>query len=138
VHHLRELAAIADVEGQGWATDMVALISDTWQRVIDVKESGGSFLSEGELLSIRAAYDTVIAAGHVANPPLTPSPRQGRARKTKAANLLGRLDSYTDDVLRFATDFNVSFDNNQAEVRHEVARFEWTRRKEGRPMTSTA
>jgi hypothetical protein len=24
------------------------------------------------------------------------------------------------------------------EVRHEVARYEWTRRKEGRPMTSTA
>ena len=114
-HHLRELDAIADVEGQGWATDMVALLCGTWQRVIDVKDSGVGALAADELASIRAAYDTVIAAGHVANPPLTPSPRRGRARKTKAANLLARLDNYADDVLRFAADFNVSFDNNEAE-----------------------
>jgi hypothetical protein len=31
----------------------------------------------------------------------------------------------------------VPFDNNQAEVRHEVARCEWTRRWEGR-VTSVA
>jgi hypothetical protein len=31
------------------------------------------------------------------------------------ANLLQRLDTYVDDVLRFATDFRVSFDNYEAE-----------------------
>jgi len=108
-------AAIADVEGQGWATDMVALLSDTWQRVLDVKESGLFSLPEEELVSIRAVYVTIIAAGHVANPPPPPSGRRGRTRKTKAANLLARLDNYADDVLRFATDFEVSFDNNEAE-----------------------
>lgn len=114
-HHLRELDAIADVEGQGWATDMVALLADTWQRVLDAKESGVSSLPGEELVSIRAAYDTIIAAGHIANPLPTPSGRRGRTRKTKAANLLARLDNYADDVLRFAADFNVSFDNNEAE-----------------------
>ena len=114
-HHLRELDAIADVEGQGWATDMVTQLCGTWQRVIDVKDSGVGALAADELASIRAAYDTAIAAGHVANPPLTPSPRRRRARKTKAANLLARLDNYADDVLRFAADFNVSLDNNEAE-----------------------
>lgn len=115
-HHLRELDAIADVEGQDWATDMVALLSDTWQRVLDVKESGGALsLPEEELVSIRAAYDTIIAAGHVVNPLPPPSGRRGRTRKSKAANLLARLDNYADDVLRFAADFNVSFDNNEAE-----------------------
>jgi len=114
-HHLRELDAVADVEGQGWATDMVALLSDTWQRVLDVKESGAGALGAEELVSIRTAYDTIIAAGHVANPPPPPSGRRGRTRKTKAANLLERLDKYADDVLRFAADFNVSFDNNEAE-----------------------
>ena len=29
--------------------------------------------------------------------------------------MLGRLDLYPDDVLRFAYDFQVPFDNNQAE-----------------------
>jgi len=114
-HHLRELDAIADVEGQGWATEMIALLSDTWQQVLDAKESGLFSLSPEELASIRAAYATIIAAGHVANPPPPPSGRRGRTRKTKAANLLSRLDVYADDVLRFATDFEVSFDNNEAE-----------------------
>lgn len=53
--------------------------------------------------------------GNVANPPPPPSGRRGRRAKTKAANLLGRLDLYADDVLRFATDFRVGFDNNKAE-----------------------
>ncbi|MHB1555184.1 MAG: hypothetical protein ACYCZP_14845 [Acidimicrobiales bacterium] len=110
-YHLRELDAIAEVEGQGWATDMVALLSDTWQRALDVKDSGVGALGAEKLVSIQAAYDTIIAAGHVANPPPTSSGRRGRTRKTKAANLLARLDNYADDVLRFAADFNVGFDN---------------------------
>ena len=37
-----------------------------------------------------------------------------KTKKTKAANLLGRLDTYADGALRFATDFSVSSDNNEA------------------------
>ena len=51
----------------------------------------------------------------MANPAPPRQGRRGRTKKTKAANLLGRLDTYADDVLRFATDFSVSFDNNEAE-----------------------
>jgi hypothetical protein len=114
-HHLRELDGVAEVEGQGWATDMVALLASTWHRVGDLKEEGAPSFSATELASIRSAYDTIIAAGHVANPAPPPSGKRGRTKKTKAANLLGRLDLYADDVLRFATDFRVSFDNNEAE-----------------------
>ena len=114
-HHLRELDGVADVEGQDWATDMVTLLADTWHRVLDRKEAGFSSFSATELASIRSAYDVIIAAGHVANPAPPPSGKRGRTRKSKAANLLGRLDLYADDVLRFATDFRVSFDNNEAE-----------------------
>jgi len=73
---------------------MAALLSDTWQRVIDVKESGAGALGAEELVSIRAAYGTIIAAGHIANPLPPRSRRRGRTRKTKAANLLARLDNY--------------------------------------------
>lgn len=114
-HHLRELDAVAEVEGQGWATDMVALLAGTWHRVLDLKETGATSVSVTELATIRTSYDKIIAAGHVVNPAPPPSGKRGRTRKSKAANLLGRLDLYTDDVLRFATDFRVGFDNNEAE-----------------------
>ena len=41
--------------------------------------------------------------------------KRGRPRQGKARSLLLRLDRYQDDVLRFAHDLNVPFDNNQAE-----------------------
>jgi hypothetical protein len=109
------LDGVAEVEGQGWATDMVALLADTWHRVLDLKEAGVASFSVAELSSIRSAYDVIIAAGHVANPAPPPSGKRGPTRKSKAANLLQRLDIYADDVLRFTTDFRVSFDNNEAE-----------------------
>ena len=110
-HHLRELDAIADIDGQTWATDMIALLTDTWHHVLDTRTTGATTLNPETLADIRAAYTTIIAAGHAANPPPPPSGRRGRTRKTKAANLLARLDRYADDVLRFTTNFAVPFDN---------------------------
>lgn len=114
-HHLRELDAITEVEGQHWATDMVAFLADTWHQVLDARATGATSFSPGEIARVRATYDTIIAAGHLANPPPPPTGRRGRPKKTKAANLLGRLDLYADDVLRFAADFAIPFDNNEAE-----------------------
>jgi transposase len=114
-HHLRELDAVAEVQGQGWANDMMALLADTWHRVLERKELGASSFSASELVSIRHAYDAIIAAAHAANPPVAQTGKRGRPKKSKAGNLLGRLDTYADDVLRFTTDFRVSFDNNEAE-----------------------
>ena len=114
-HHLRELDGIAEVGGQDWATDMVALLADTWHRVLEHKEAGAASFSATEITTLRTAYDAIIVAGHVANPAVAPTGRRGRPKKTKAANLLSRLDTYADDVLRFATDFAVPFDNNEAE-----------------------
>lgn len=114
-HHLRELDGIGEVDQQGWATDMVAFLVDTWHRVLDARATGATSFSAGELAGIRSSYDTIITAGHGANPAPPPTGRRGRPKKTKAANLLGRLDTYADDVLRFATDFAVPFDNNEAE-----------------------
>jgi hypothetical protein len=94
---------------------MVALLADTWHRVLDRRGAGATSFSATELASIRTAYDAIIAASHVANPPVAPTGKRGRPKKTKAANLLYRLDTYADDVLRFTTDFRVSFDNNEAE-----------------------
>src|SRR5918996_6520200 len=44
-----------------------------------------------------------------------PSGKRGRTRQSKAVNLLHRLRTYADDVLRFMTDLGVPFTNNLAE-----------------------
>ena len=114
-HHLRELEAAGSTDGQGWANDMAGLLTDTWHLVLAAKEVARTALGEDELPEIRAKYDVIIAAGHMANPPVAPTGKRGRPKRTKAHNLLLRLDTYADDVLRFATDFTVPFDNNLSE-----------------------
>jgi transposase len=114
-HHARELEAAVETGSQPWASDMLTLLSNTWQLVLAATAAGQSELSDEELEHLKAAYRMIISAGQAANPPPPPTGRTGRPKRSKAANLLSRLDIYEDDVLRFAHDFRVSFDNNQAE-----------------------
>jgi hypothetical protein len=94
---------------------MITLLSDTWQLVLRAKAAGHSTLSDEELGHLRAAYRTIISAGQAVNLPAPPTGWKGRPKRTKAANLLSRLDIYEDDVLHFAHDFRVKFDNDLAE-----------------------
>jgi len=112
---LRELAAAALNEEQSWANDMAGLLSDTWHHVLEATANGQHHLDDQELVSIRANYRAIIDAGHEANPPPVPTGRRGRPKRSKAHNLLERLDLHVDDVLRFTTDFSIPFDNNLAE-----------------------
>ena len=114
-HHIRELAAAAQSDGQTWASDMATLLSGTWHHVLEAKADGQRHLDAQELVSIRANYRAIIDAGHEANPPPVPTGRRGRPKRSKAHNLLDRLDLHADDVLRFVTDFSIPFDNNLAE-----------------------
>lgn len=114
-HHLRELDAAGATDGQGWANDMAGLLSDTWLMVLEAKTADKNALSNVQLAEIQTKYNAIITAGHVANPPVASTRRRGRPKRTKAHNLLLRLDNYADDVLRFATDFTVPFDNNLSE-----------------------
>jgi transposase len=114
-HHLRELEAAGETDGQGWANDMAGLLAYTWHRVLEVKVDGVNTLSNDELAELRSNYRAIIAAGHRANPPPIPTGKRGRTKRSKPHNLLLRLDTHADDVLRFATDFAVPFDNNLCE-----------------------
>jgi len=114
-HHLRELEAAGESDGQQWANDMAALLADTWHRVLEVKGDGVNTLSDDELSELCTNYRAIIAAGHRANPPPIPTGKRGRPKRSKAHNLLMRLDAHADDVLRFAADFSVPFDNNLCE-----------------------
>ncbi len=80
----------------------------------EVEDHGGP-LSADRIAYFRALYWEHIAAGETANPRASPSGKRGRVRQTKAANLLWRLRTYADDVLRFMTDQGVPVTNNLAE-----------------------
>jgi transposase len=116
-HHLRELAGVAALPGQrAWATGMAALLVEAKWAVQRAVAAGTDQLDPRRLDHYHARYQAILAEGWRANPAArTSGDRAGRQRRSKAANLLARLDDHREQVLRFATDLRVPFDNNQAE-----------------------
>lgn len=106
-HHLRELIAAAEA-GHGWPETMSELLLDAHERVERAREAGERRLDPEALAKLEARYEAIIASGHAEHPP-------AKGKKTKAHNLLLRLERDREEVLRFAHDFRVPFTNNRAE-----------------------
>jgi transposase len=113
-HHLRELTG-AEEQGQAWALGMSCLLLDTKELVDRAKAAGRKQLSTRVLEELHACYRTVIELGYEENPGLADKVDGRRPKRTKAQNLLLRLDQREPEVLRFAHDFRVPFDNNLSE-----------------------
>jgi transposase len=117
-HLLRELEAITDEPGQGWAAGMAELLVDA-KLVADRARAAGAGRVEGAARArLHARYERLLADGRAVNPPPPASSRRrrrGRARRSPAGRLLARLDTHRDEVLRLLDDCRVPFDNNQAE-----------------------
>lgn len=102
VHHLRELKALFEIEKERWASAMFRLL--TWLNRMEDPPLEKAF----------RIYDDIVRRGlafHEGQPALS-------ARKNKRRighNLLLRLQKYKDAVLRFLTNPDVPFTNNQAE-----------------------
>jgi transposase len=114
-HHLRELAGIGEATGQHWPVKLADLLVEIHKNVEAAKADGQTALSARRLAGYRRRYRALIAEGKELNPPPPRTGKRGRPRLGPAGSLLRRLDEYQDDVLRFALDFAVAFDNNQAE-----------------------
>ena len=112
-HHLRELKAVAIGWDQGWADDLAGLLVEAKHAVEAARAKGSDHLDDATLHSIRVRYGQLVAKGFSFNPAPEVGKRSGYVKK--AFNLLVRLDTQRTDVLRFTTDFDVPFDNNQAE-----------------------
>jgi transposase len=110
-HHLRELTYIFEEMGQSWANRLIGMLLAACQEV----ERVGGPLPPDRIAYFRSLYLEILAEGEAANPRAPPSGKRGRTRQSKAVNLLHRLRTYTDDVLRFMTDPGVPFTNNLAE-----------------------
>jgi transposase len=117
VHHLRALQAVLDLDGQPWAKTMGDFLLSAEQAVHSALAAGQDRLPAEQLTALEAQYDGLIEQGLAAiplpDPP--PVPRRGQLKKSKARNLVERLQLRKDAALRFLHDFRVPFSNNQAE-----------------------
>lgn len=109
VHHLRELQAAIEA-GFFWPVAMSCLLLDTRALVAEAVAEGRDRLSAQQLQDLADSYQAVIEIAQAEHP----DPNI-KGAKTKAHNLLLRLERHQADVLRFAHDFRTPFGNNQAE-----------------------
>ena len=118
-HHLRTLIFRLERYPQKWIEPLKDLLLKIKVKVETAKEKGRTFLSVRQRNFFSKAYDQLIAQGLRANPPPKETDRKpgqrGKLKQTPARNLLMRLREYKAFVLAFMDDFNVPFDNNQAE-----------------------
>ena len=114
-HHLRELAGIAEATGQDWPTRLAELLVEIHLTVRTARAENSTKLPARKLARYRRRYHALVTEGQRLNPPPPRTGKRGRPKLGPAGSLLRRLEIYSDDVLRYATDFRVPFDNNAAE-----------------------
>lgn len=118
-HHLRELQYVIEHYGQPWAFQLSLLLVSIHSWVKALKVEGKTALASEDLAVLEARYDAILKQGFDLNPmpetdPTVPKKR-GRPKRPPPLNLLERLRTHKAAVLGFMYDFNVPFDNNQAE-----------------------
>ena len=117
-HHLRELQFILEHHEQVWAFQMSLLLVTIHSQVKQAKADDKSTLPSEQIEAFETRYLTILEEGFAANPILHPpegSKKRGRPKQSPPRNLLNRLDTQKDSVLGFMYNFDVPFDNNQAE-----------------------
>ena len=116
-HLLRELVFLHEVQRQKWARRMFDLLLRMHGSVTDCKARAGPTLAPQRAAWTRK-YQAILREGFAENqeprPPPGPRPR-GRPKRTKAQNLLLRLQQHECSVLAFLHNSRVPFSNNQAE-----------------------
>jgi transposase len=122
-HHLRELKALMEIEKEVWARKMHRLLRRACHAVNLARERG-SPLEPSLIALVEHRYDAILAEGlafHEAQSPLRPAgdaqepKKRGRKPRRTGHNLLLRLATRKQDVLRFLNNHNVPFTNNEAE-----------------------
>ena len=108
---------MAEHDGQPWAKALTDHLHITKAAVATAALADQSRLEPSHLDSLSRTYDAIVQDGLAENPLPDPVAGQSRRRvkKSKARNLVERLDQHRDCVLRFMNDFDVPYTNNRAE-----------------------
>jgi transposase len=116
-HHSRELDFLEEYHPQKWVIELSDLIMEIKAAVDTAKKKSKTKLSPKTLANFSAQYGALLKQGFKKNPPpkVEGPVRRGRPKQGVAKNLLDRLLDHKEAVLAFMYDFNVPFDNNQAE-----------------------
>ena len=116
-HHLRELQALAELDGEAWASPLQQLLRSAGEAARIAREEG--FALQPELIAwFEQQFDHWVAAALEYHEGLEPLPRagpKGRQKRRPGHNLALRLRDYKTETLRFLHDPGVPFTNNQAE-----------------------
>jgi transposase len=108
-HLLRELTAIIENDSLEWSRQMKELLEEMKSAVDRYKADEKMELSRYYLKKFSEKYREILEIGQ------SECPRAEGRKQTKARNLLERFLAYEPEITRFAADFDVPFDNNQAE-----------------------
>ena len=116
-HLLRELTGIDENHSeQKWASAFIDLLLEMKKVKGKSVEKGKDFLSYYHYHKFDKKYDELIEQARKENPlPKTTEKKRGRKKKGKILALVERLANYKASVCLFIHNFNVPFDNNQAE-----------------------
>ena len=93
---------------------------DLLESILDDVYSKGGMLPEDQAVQYREQYRTILKQAELECPP-PPEPegkdrkKRGRTKRSKSRNLLERLRNFEQETLRFMTDEEVAFTNNQGE-----------------------
>lgn len=118
-HHLRELRFVVERYQQAWADEMMTLLVDIKTAVDAAKAADASALHPLQTIVFEQSYQRILSQGFEANPPPpvdeNAPKKRGRPKQSRPKNLLDRLQNQQAAVLAFMVNFQVPFDNNQAE-----------------------
>jgi len=115
-HLLRELTAVWENTGQRWSQELINLL-------LDMKTVKERFLTQNQQTPTRhyinkftLAYDRILSDALAQNPiPERDPTKRGKQKRGKTGALVDRLILHKDKFILFFMDFDVPFDNNQAE-----------------------
>ncbi len=118
-HLLRELTYLHEQMDQPWAKDMIELLLEA-KKLREREGARGAtarrVIGEKTRQRICGRYCEIVLAGLAINPEPPSAPkRRGRVKRSKALNLLIRLEDRYEEIMGFFEYEGIPFDNNQAE-----------------------
>ena len=112
-HHLRELKAVAEIDKEPWARSMIRLLKLGCR----VAQESPQSITMKWLTKFKKLYDLIISKAlfYHENLGVLKKPKRGRIKRRPGHNLVLRLQKHDEEVLRFLSNPEVPFTNNQAE-----------------------